>query len=564
MKGYERSIKIAVDKLTGELLDADELFKKRAESFEVRKDSNRDKIEFHCLECDQKLIVSTSLHDRNHFKHLPNSADCLLKSSEASPGEIQLISEILKAKESPRHKELKNRIGEALKSVPGVDAASIAIDNKFISRGTDKRRPDVYCKFRDKEIVFEIQLSNLSLRYILSRYDFYKAFGIYLIWILDNFDLKGQSQMERDIKYLSAHQNFFKVDESSNEFRLTCSYKVPYLTSALAVHSKWYSDSVSLDQLTYDESLYQVFFKDFEKEKSKVEGEQVVRKQAQREEEAKERLREAEKRAEQKSQSIISEIGRLRELNIQTYRSVQKMLRNLDEMEIETLNGKLKLNERSSSGKTKLNQWISKATLNDYAFFDFLLNCDTLGLDVNLTDLDGTTSFQEIRRREDTHRHMITKGLFRRGYKLTNTDLLLIEGEIAGNKMTSREMWILKLMNQLKDRTLIDQVSSHDSLLLTIESAKRAQIVGFKYKPDEWVALANNAIEHYPAYWEYVEHALKFFGIWDKIISHDHRETFKKKLRRFYEVIPDQSYDIEEVLEDLYPDFQMNSSHAEE
>jgi hypothetical protein len=38
----------------------------------------------------------------------------------------------------------------------------------FLTQGKDgKRNPDVYCKFQDKELVFEIQLSDLSLAYIL-------------------------------------------------------------------------------------------------------------------------------------------------------------------------------------------------------------------------------------------------------------------------------------------------------------------------------------------------------------------------------------------------------------
>ena len=77
-----------------------------------------------------------------------------------------------------------------MKSIPNI--YTVIIDNKFIIKENGKRKPDVYCKFQDKELVFEIQLSDLSLNYILNRYEFYRRNGIYLIWILDKFDIHNQ------------------------------------------------------------------------------------------------------------------------------------------------------------------------------------------------------------------------------------------------------------------------------------------------------------------------------------------------------------------------------------
>jgi len=215
MARYERSIKIGFDKLSGEILEADDVFDKKKAAFEVRRQFHKDEFELYCCECHQKLEVSTSKYDRLHFKHQKNAEYCILKDENLSPAELEQFTKILKAKESTRHKELKNKIGERLRNIPGIDPSSPAIDDRFIVRGSEKRRPDVYCKYHEKEIVFEIQLSDLSLRYILSRHDFYKEQGIYLVWILDNFNVRDQSQLERDIKYLTKYQNFFKLDETS-------------------------------------------------------------------------------------------------------------------------------------------------------------------------------------------------------------------------------------------------------------------------------------------------------------------------------------------------------------
>jgi competence CoiA-like predicted nuclease len=560
MKAYDRSIKVAVDKLTGELLDADEYFKSRSDGFEYRKEFARDKIAPHCLECDQRLVISTSLYDRIHFRHEPNSDDCLLKNTDISPGEMQLICETLKAKESPRHRFLKTKIGNSLKSVDGVDLTSLSVDSNFIIRESGRRRPDVFCRYEGKEIVFEIQLSDLSLRYILSRYDFYREHGIYLIWILDNFNIHGQSQMERDLKYLSDHQNFFKLDETSDQFKLICNYKLPYLAADLGVHSKWQSRSVSLDQLTFDPTSFQVFFNDFGKARQTVEQESYRRKEEQRRAETEARQRAAEERVLKRASFIVSEIRRLKTNHVQTYASVAARIDELTAGEKAVLNSLLKLSELGNSGKTKLNQLIAKATLDDYGFFDFLLKCDAIDIDVNQTDTDGTTSFQEIRRNKNTHRNTITRELFRRGYKLTDSDILFMSTSATTNDKLSREMEVFKFLDQLKDRNLVDGVIEHESLVLTVESAKRGQIVGFNYRPDEWVALANNAIEHYPKYWEYIESAFKYFGIWNKIISSDRKGTFQKKLQQFYQNMPEQAFDFDNILRDLYPEFQSEKS----
>ena len=122
---------------------------------------------------------------------------------------------------------------------------------------------DVYCKYLDKELVFEIQLSDLSLRYIYDRHDFYKRKRIFLIWILDDFDVHGQRQMERDIKYLRDYQNFFKLDEESEPFRLLCTYKYPFLTDDNKLLSKWIEKSVNLQQLKFSVESCQVYYFDY-------------------------------------------------------------------------------------------------------------------------------------------------------------------------------------------------------------------------------------------------------------------------------------------------------------
>lgn len=48
MKQYNRSIKIALDKSTGEIIDADEVFDKTKDAFQIRKKYQADELSLSC------------------------------------------------------------------------------------------------------------------------------------------------------------------------------------------------------------------------------------------------------------------------------------------------------------------------------------------------------------------------------------------------------------------------------------------------------------------------------------------------------------------------------------
>lgn len=210
MKNNERLISIARDSITGNLLDANVIFEvNRTADSDIRRQVNEKKIVPICVECEQKLTVSKSSYDRHFFRHFPKHSFCSLSDNSLTPQELNEYIQIKINNESARHKYLKNKIGNLLHSVEGIDKDSISIDSKYIIKNEERRKPDVYCKFLDVEIVFEIQLSKLPLWYILKGYNFYTENNIYLIWILDNFDIKNQGSFELDIKYLSRYLLIF-------------------------------------------------------------------------------------------------------------------------------------------------------------------------------------------------------------------------------------------------------------------------------------------------------------------------------------------------------------------
>lgn len=538
----ERTIKYAVDKISGETFDADEIFKNKPEGFEVRKDNALDRYELICLECEQKLTVSSSKYDRLHFKHLPNHDYCSLSELDLSPDDIEKFNKALIAKESDRHKELKNKIAARLSKVEGVDIASITIDNRFIIKGRDKRRPDVYCKYYDKEIVFEIQLSELSLRYILSRTEFYKQHGIFLIWILDNFDHEKHS-FKRDIKYLTECENFFKLDETADEFRFLCDYKQAFLTKENNLRCKWRSKSLALSDVKFDYQNFQIYYYNYGKKWSELEGKQKQITKQLKKEEQKERERRKYERALQTANRIIDDIYNRKSKNYPFIR-VEKEISELDEYELSILNKRLDLKNRVRDRKPLLSYWIDDNA--EYSFLNFILSCTSIELDVNRKDANGISAFPRLL----NHSTGLMVGLFKRGYQLTDEDRNAIK--VASSKNRERELILYELANKLQDREYVGSIFDNPNIFLTIQSAKLNQVTGFGYPPNAWIAFANNAAEHYKEYWEYIELAFKKYGIWGNLIKLDKKGTFQEKLQKLYQENPTQNYDCEEAIKDLF------------
>lgn len=577
MGRYERSIKIAFDNVSGEILEADELFKNTKEAFVIRRKFHLDEIELYCCECHQKLNVSTSKYDRLHFKHQVNAEPCILKDGDLSPAELEEFTRILKSKEAQRHKDLKNKIGERLSTIPGVNRSSICIDNRFIIRKGDKRRPDVYCTYDGRELVFEIQLSQLSLRYILNRHEFYQKHGIYLIWILENFDLHRQSQLERDIKYLTKYENFFKLDEDVEEFKLSCEYKFPFLTDNNKLLTKWLTKSVALEQLKFDEIDHQAYYYNFGDNKAKQEAFQKINAEALREAERKEsenlkeeerlrleklredRLKEAAevkfKNMRYDVYALIGWIKQLKDKKSQVFHSVVDSVKLLTEDELAYFNSQLKLDKPDKNNNSAIHRWICSAETADIPFLAFMLSTHKIDLDVNVKSGEGLTVLQHLYMDRPTQ---IPKGylmrlILKRGYIVTQDDEAFF-GQLEKSPDNECTLLTYKSAASLHDKNHVDWIFDHSKLICILESVRQNRIIGFAYSPSNWVSFANNAIQYYGRYWEYIELAFKFFGLWDKLIEIDRKGTFHKKLETLYANFPQQSFEFDQVIRKLYPE----------
>lgn len=545
MKKSERLISISRDQVTGNLLDANVIFEiNRTVDSDIRRLINEKKIIPICVECEQGLALSKSVYDRHFFKHLPKHSYCLLSDNSLTPQQQNEYIEIIKITESDRHKHLKNRIGNLISTLEGVDKSSIAIDNKFIVRNEEKRKPDVYCKFLDYEIVFEIQLSKLPLWYIIRRHKFYKENNIYLIWILDNFDVKNQGSFEKDIKYLNRYHNFFKLDEDKEPFRLICEYKEVYIDD-LKVKTNWKKKSVELSQLSFDQIEVQAFYYNFPINEARKETELIglLKKKEDDEWNAQQLINEQKRKI--KIEKIIQQIKDEKSKKFSSYRLLDEKIEELSYLEVQEFNKNLNLLNKK---KSPLINWIRRTDEYNYSFLFFILQNKNIEIDINQSDSEEETPFLELYKNlKMPSQHYICKLFFEKGYLLQKKDLEYINLHLANNDFESYKIW-----DRLKSRKLVQKAYEKDGFLFILESAKQNEIIGSKLA--NWITFGNNAIQFYSQYWEYIELAFKKYEIWDLILEQDKRKTFYSKLEKLYENFPKQEYDVDALVNDLYPE----------
>jgi competence CoiA-like predicted nuclease len=559
MARSERQIKFAFDNVSGEILEASQIFDTAKHAFEVRKQFHKKEVELSCCECEQKLNVSTSKYDNLHFKHEPNHEPCILSSGNMSAEDLEIFQAAAVAKESDRHKHLKNLIGNKLEKSDGVEKGSVGIDNKFIFWGKQKRRPDVYCIYNGNQIVFEIQLSNLSLKYILNRYEFYQKAGIYLIWILDKFSVYDQTQMARDIKYLTSYENFFKLDESQIDFHLACQYKIPFISTENSIHTKWGNKSVELSELTFDEKKLEVFYYNFSSEKVNKENELKIKLEVLRKQEVAQQRQVKFDKAKIKVDEIIKVI-RQEKAGYGIFYRAKELIEELDPFEVTVLNDILNLKRRKGDDeKPAINHWISVAKQNEHGFLYFIFNCEAIWLNVNETDKNGKTCMQELLQNDALkHKFQAVKGLFKRNYQLTIEDKAILSNYYPDS--TKHEPALIKLFERLEDRSLVDQLSIYSSAIFILESARLKSITGFNYKADQWASFGINAISHYGEYWQHIEKAFRYYGILSIILKADRKGTFSNHLKRIENDLPDQESKLDDIIVDLYPELLENEN----
>lgn len=552
-------IEKAINSETGERYFASEVFKDRHNAYEFREWWVDNKIKLLCAECYQLLFIGQSSKYNLHFKHHPNSEECILKDENLSEKEKEMLNAFFQSQESPRHKELKNKIGNGLLKTPGVDIQSVTIDNKFIISAEGRRKPDVFCEFNGVKIAFEIQLSQLSYRYIRMRHNFYKENGIYLIWILNDFEKGKQGPLEKNIKHLEEDSHhLFKLDETAEAFKLICNYKTWYLTLYNQLHQKWVQKSIFLKDLVFVQDDFKVYFYDYEFHKTRLLAKQEENEIRLEKERQAERIRRREERARREIKQVIVNIRKHKNEEHFDYEDIEEDIFNYIDYEERILNEELGWEDKLVEGLPIVNTWLRKAGNRHYGFLQFVLGCTPIKLTINGVDEYGVTCLQELYK--NNKMTLAKKGLamllFLRGYKLTESDNLFLQSFFESSIypfIGEKRIQEFKFYDQLKNKSLIyDMPLKYLEILCIIESAKCKRIIGFDF--DNWVDFGAHVFDKYHPFGKYLEAAFEKYDLMEQILLQDKTATFQRKLNNFRSYF--KSYDkvLSSLIRDLYPE----------
>ena len=533
----EPLIKYAYDGKTGELYDSDSLLETAKKGAEARNKYGLGLIKPYCCECDQPLeIAINSMYGHCFFKHFPNHSDCVLSKENLTVEETKSINR--RAKESYRHKQLKQKIGELLKQVVEVEANSVSIDEFFIIDDEEKRKPDVYCKYKGYPLAFEIQISPISIGEITRRSEFYKRNKTYLIWIIDEFNAHNQRLLDKDIKYRNKYQNIFQLNEKATTFELNCHYKKPFLHYDGEIRCRWENKNLSLYELHFDED-YNVYYFDYQSEDRKLND--IVEETRLRREE-----NERRGRALTKIEPIIRDIHYCHNNNVQYYNNIENDLKSLDEYEVEVFRDVFQNENKNFENLIEL---LDKAFEFESAYYKFLLSSPEVGID--FTKYSNKTLLMSVLGNEKLQISVII-GLFENGYLLSEQDKSYIKETkpTKGGYSFNEFIWIIDWFNRLKNKDLVSIICTYRKQLFTVLSAIKGRIYGFGYS--KMVSVANNAIEHYRNCWNIIELAFrKNTTIWKEITC---TPSFAKKQNEldFSQVTHSQNF--EALCRDLFPE----------
>ena len=138
-----------------------------------------EKERYVCEECGYGVYAPVDKNKKPYWKHFKNSSpNCPWWTGNTKDiNEISAI-QFQGKQESRLHSYLKHKIGDILKS--DINAKDVRIEER-ITGDTGYRIPDIYCVYKNRKIVFEVQLAHTQIPIIMAREKFYTEQNIGLI-----------------------------------------------------------------------------------------------------------------------------------------------------------------------------------------------------------------------------------------------------------------------------------------------------------------------------------------------------------------------------------------------
>ena len=247
---------------------------------EVKKQELIDsKLTFLCGYCKRPLkIVGGNENGKKcfHFRHIFTPAQNECEFFDKVPYSKEEIKAMVfnGRTESVLHKQTKNFIASAIKGEP--DIVEVAVEQVAKRVGKTWRKPDIRADFKDKTVVFEVQLSPIFHHVILERNDAYRDNGWYICWIFDDVNEDAPVMRELDA-WVNNNYNLFGFDDNAKtatkttgRLHLTVKYYTfnvieDGLNSRLG--GEWHTETVQFSNLTFDAHQRMVYLHDSSSER---------------------------------------------------------------------------------------------------------------------------------------------------------------------------------------------------------------------------------------------------------------------------------------------------------
>lgn len=255
------------------------------------------KYKYICKECQQPLGLKIRTNEGDEFpffSHYQNSEPCHLKNHiEIDP--THSVHNLMNAfQTSLLHQMMLEKLHTVLSYSSSFENTTI---NKLISTPEIKgyRKPSIYSHFKhEKEVCFDLLLSNPMLGLLVGRNAFYKMHKMFYLWIFPSFTTRYQRICQKDILYMNrrnvfvfdskdfyTHENkrfcgdntnttdhIYAYEESirQNRLMLNCYWQSPEVTEIDGekhISIQWNGpELVAFEDLHFDTASYEVYYHD--------------------------------------------------------------------------------------------------------------------------------------------------------------------------------------------------------------------------------------------------------------------------------------------------------------
>ena len=493
-----------------------------------------------CSTCGQLVQISGGRGERKkvtYFKHLKDSKDCPIKTDSNSSKEDILRGKYNGQKEGKEHIETKKLIASFLELNKSTKGEISRCDLEKVIKGNrdflEWRKPDITSLFKDKTLVFEIQLSTTFLDVICERQHFYKEKQMFILWVFRKFEIEEDKQRftQKDVFYSNNRNAFIlndeaiRLSEEHKDLYLLCQYQEPTPRGERLIY-EWREKYVCLNELIFDEITYKVYYYDVDKAEQKIrlEIEQNISERKKREEERLLRYREEEKKRIEEEEN-----------------------RN---------NLRLLLIEREKEREEKIQKELSEYREKYSPFFDRLKKYyNHSSLQKVFYEVNISSKIEELFLIEKYIPSKEDKFFLKEEYNREFST-----GKTGCNSILEHLSYITFYIKALESSLDLSLISKKGRLLLAVLSIKQKKVIGYNFKGIIQIAhlFFQNKDEYYPYSGIILKAIEVYYGSVNNFINQeDKRKHLWNKLEKMKKDNPKQDEKYNEIINAIFPDLKL-------